>query len=328
MLTRRHLLQASAATLAASLAPRDAARAAPLDQLVLTGPPAPPTLYLARLAQQDTLAAHARSVRFEQWKSPDQLRAGIVSGTYHVAATPVNVAANLYRKGVGVRLLDVTVWGILSVITTEDGIASLADLKGREIAVPFRGDMPDIVLGVLLRKLGLTPGKDVTVTYVGSPFEGMQLLMARRVGTVLLPEPASTAAMMRGAAGGLPVRRAIDVQESWAKLMGGPARFPQAGTIVQAKLVEERPELVKAVAGGIKTAVEWIVANPGSAARLGAEEFKLDAEIVQRSLAATKMEAVPAAAARPAIERFFSVLAEVDPATIGGGLPDAKFYLG
>jgi NitT/TauT family transport system substrate-binding protein len=300
----------------------------PLDQLVLAGPPAPPTLYLAHLAQQEALATQVRSVRFEQWKSPDQLRAGILSGTYHVAATPVNVAANLYRKGVSVRLLDVTVWGILSVLTTEDAISSLADLKGRDIAVPFRGDMPDIVLGVLLRKLGLVPGKDVRIIYVGSPFEGMQLLIARRINTVLLPEPASTAALMRGAGAGLPIRRAVDVQEAWAQINGGPARFPQAGTIVQAQLADDRPELITALAGGIKTAVDWIAANPASAARLGADEFKLNPEIVARSLAATKMEAVPAKNARPAIEKFFGVLADVNAALIGGGLPDADFYLG
>lgn len=330
MLTRRHVLATSAAALAAGLVPRGSTQAAPppLDQLVMTGPPAPPTLYLAHLARQETLAAHARAVRFEQWKSPDQLRAGILSGAYQVAATPVNVAANLYRKGVAIRLLDVTVWGILSVLTTEDGIASIADLKGREIAVPFRGDVPDIVLRALLRKAGLVPGRDVTVTYVGTPIEGMQLLVARRVGTVLLPEPAATAALVRGGAVGLPVRKAIDVQQAWGRAMGGPARFPQAGTIVQAKLADERPELVRALAGGIKGAVDWIAANPGSAARLGADEFKLDAAIVQRSLAATRMEAVSAKAARPALERFFAVLAESDPATIGGGLPDAKFYLG
>ena len=89
---------------------------------------------------------HAKTVRFEQWKSPDQLRAGALSGSYHVAATPVNVAANLYNKGAPIRLLDVTVWGVLSIVTTDAGITSIADLKGREIAVPFRGDVPDIVL--------------------------------------------------------------------------------------------------------------------------------------------------------------------------------------
>lgn len=330
MLTRRQLLAASAAAAAATYAPGARAQSGSpvLDQLVLTGPPAPPTLYLAHLAQQQTLSAYARSVRFEQWKSPDQLRAGIISGSYHVAATPVNVAANLYRKGVPVRLLDVTVWGILSVLTTDDAITSLADLKGREIGVPFRGDMPDIVLGVLLRKLGLVPGKDVKITYVGSSFEGMQLLIARRINTALLPEPASTAALTRAAGAGLQIRRAVDVQEAWAQIMGGPPRFPQAGTIVQAKLADNHPALVKALGSGIKSAVEWLGANAASAAKLGAEEFKLDPEIVARSLTATKMEAVSAQTARPEIEKFFGILAEVDAAVIGGGLPDANFYLG
>ena len=327
MPTRRHVVSGGASALAASLLPWPAA-ASPLDVLVLTGPPAPPTLYLAHLAREASLAVHARSIRLEQWKSPDQLRAGVISGNYHVAAVPVNVAANLYGKGVPVRLLDVTVWGILSVLTVDESVSSIASLGGREIVVPFRGDMPDIVLGALLRKAGLAPGQDVKVTYVGSPFEAVQLLVSRRIATVLLPEPAATAALVRGAQMGLPVRKAIDLQEAWAAAMGGPPRFPQAGTIVQARLAEERPALVRALGENVRKAVEWINADRAGAARLGAEAFKLDFEIVHRSLAATRMEAVPAGAARGDIERFFSVLASVDPATIGGRLPDARFYLG
>ncbi|MCC6948420.1 MAG: ABC transporter substrate-binding protein [Bradyrhizobiaceae bacterium] len=326
MLSRRSLLSTGLTFLGTSLVAPALARAAaaPLDTLTLAGPPAPPSLYLAHLARQERLAPFAKSVRFEQWKSPDQLRAGVISGEYHVAATPVNVAATLYRKGVPVRLLDVTVWGILSILSTDPEIKSIADLKGRELAVPFRGDMPDIVLQVLLLKAGT----DVKLTYVGTPFEGLQLFMARRVASILLPEPVSTAAQMRGKSIGLEVRRAINVQEAWAASFGGSGQIPQAGTLVQAKLAAERPELIAAVKAGEQAAIEWIASNGPSAARLGAELFQLDAEIVQRSLQTTPLKWRSAREARAEIERFYATLAEIDAALIGGGLPDEQFYLG
>lgn len=326
MLSRRTLMSTGLSALAAGLA--RPAWAAPLDTLVLAGPPAPPSLYLAHMARQEALQPFAKTVRFESWKSPDQLRAGVLSGNYQVAATPVNVAAMLHRKGVPVRLLDVTVWGILSILSTDPGIGSIADLKGRELAVPFRGDMPDLVLTVLLHRAGLVPGRDVRITYVGTPFEGVQLFIARRVASVLLPEPASTAALMRGRALGLAPRRAIDLQEAWAKLVGGSGRIPQAGTLVQAKLAAERPELVAALRQGAQAAIAWIGASRADAARLGAELFGLDAEIVLQSLKSTPLAWRSAHEARGEIERFYSTLAEIDPAVIGGGLPDGTFYLG
>jgi len=330
MFTRRQLLAQSAlaaAGLALSRGP-SLAEPVPLEQLVLAAPPSPPSLILARVASQKALKAHAKTVRFEQWKSPDQLRAGVLSGNYHVAATPVNVAANLYNKGVPIRLFDVTVWGVLSIVTTDTGITSIADLKGREIAVPFRGDVPDIVLRVLLHKAGLNPGADVKITYVGTPIEGMQLLVARSVATALLPEPATTAALIRGKGIGLALRKAVDVQDAWGKAMGGPSRFPQAGTLIQAKLADERPQLVKTLGIAGREAVAWIKDNGPSAARVGAEQFRLDAEIILQSLKATQLEWRSAGAAKAEIERFFGILAEFEPAAIGGKLPDERLYLG
>ncbi|MDO8875652.1 MAG: ABC transporter substrate-binding protein [Pseudolabrys sp.] len=329
MFTRRRLLAQSALTAAGLALPRGPAVAelALLDQLVLSGPPSPPSIILARVASQEALKMHAKTIRFEQWKSPDQLRAGVLSGSYHVAATPVNVAANLYNKGAPIRLLDVTVWGVLSIVTTDSGITSIADLKGREIAVPFRGDVPDIVLRVLLRKAGLTPGSDLKITYVGSPIEGMQLLVARSVSTALLPEPATTAALIRGKGIGLVLRKAIDVQDAWGKTMGGPSRFPQAGTLIQAKLADEHPELVRTLGAAAREAIAWIKDNGPSAARVGAEQFRLDAEIILQSLKATQLEWKSASAAKAEIERFFGILADFEPAAIGGKLPDERLYL-
>ena len=330
MFTRRQLLAQSARPAAGLARPHGPALAepAPPHRLAMAWPPAPPSLILTRVAAHEALRAHAKTIRFEQWKSPDQLRAGVLSGTYQVAATPVNVAANLYNKGAAIRLLDVTVWGILSIVTTEDGIASIVDLKGREIAVPFRGDVPDIVLRVLLRKAGLNPGSDVKITYVGTPIEGMQLLVARSVSTALLPEPATTAALIRGKGIGLALRKAVDVQDAWGKAMGGPSRFPQAGTLIQAKLADERPQLVKALGAAGHEAVAWIKNNGPGAARAGAEQFRLDAEIILQSLKATQLEWRSAGAAKAEIERFFGILAEFEPAAIGGKLPDERLYLG
>lgn len=66
------------------------------------------------------------------------------------------MAANLYNRGVPLQLLNVSVWGMLALVSRTPGRHTLADFKGEEIAMPFRADMPDILFQLLARAQGWT----------------------------------------------------------------------------------------------------------------------------------------------------------------------------
>ena len=326
MITRRNFLSMSAGALA--LFPfLTAARALAGDaaELVLAGPPAPLSLPLVHLAKQHPSALPAMEMK--QWRNPDIMRAWMVSGEAQVSAAPANAASILYNKGLPVRLLDTNNGGSLSIVTANPAIREFADIKGKSLLLFFRGDTPDIIVRYLASKNGVAPDKDLTLSYVDSPFEALQMLLSKRTDTALLPEPAATAAILKGKKAGMELHRII-LQDVWEKATGSNSIMPLGGTMCQASLAKEHPETVAALQTGIGEAVDWINTHPAEAAKQCADFFGLKPMVLEKSLEAFPLRRSPAAEAKKDLEFYYSALMEMSPKLVGGKLPDQGFYLG
>lgn len=302
-----------------------------LPRLVLAGPPAAVSYPLVRMVDTGALADLADSVEFQVWRDPDQLRLMTLEGQADVLAMPTNVAANLYNRGAPVRLVNVSTWGVLWLVSRAPDLKTLGDLKGAEIAMPFRADMPDIVFGVVAEAQGLDARKDFKMRYVASPMDAMQLLIARRVDHALLAEPAVSMALRRTQSFPLgliapDLHRSIDLQQEWGRVLGRSARIPQAGiTLVGA--VGERADVVARVHTAYAEALAWCQRMPEACGEAVAARIPmLDALAVADSIVASPLEAVSAADARTELEFFYQTLAQRNPALIGGAVPDARFY--
>src|SRR5690606_30491027 len=144
-LNRRALLAGSAA-LAFGLATPAILRAQPVARLALYGPPASPTITLAHAVATGALSGLAEDVSLTVWRNPDELRAGLTSGQIDLSIVPVQVAANLYNRGMGLRLVNVMTDGLIHVVSARDALGGIADLAGKRIAVHFVNDTPDLIL--------------------------------------------------------------------------------------------------------------------------------------------------------------------------------------
>jgi NitT/TauT family transport system substrate-binding protein len=294
------------------------------EPLILWGPPAAPSIVLAQAVASGTLKDIAPSTAFRTWRTPDEMRAGLSSGTMQAVIVPTNVAANLYNRGLGVFLLNLMTRGLLYVVAG-DRLARIEDLAGRKIAVPFRNDMPDFVLRRLVARAGLKPGTDIQFDYAGTPPEAMQMLLAGRVDAALLAEPAATAAILRAKVSLTHLVRAIDCQKEWAKTIGG--LIPQAGLAVTRSFVDKVGSTgLQTLQNALRVAVDFVVAHPLRASVTSATELGLMSPIVAEAIPSSNLAVLPASAVRPDLESFFSMLAEDDPRIIGGKLPDDAFY--
>lgn len=332
MLNRRDFLGVSAVgvgSLAAggSLLATPAIAKSDLDTLVIHGPPAGPSIALAHLAQSGALKDHVKKVKFKVWRNPDQLRAGVISGKMAITGTPTYVAANLFNRGIDVRLASVVTWGLLYVMSREGKLASIADLKGQTIVMPYKNDMPDLVFRSMAAKLGMKPGRDFKLQYVGTPPQAMKMMVAGKAKFAVLPEPAATGSQLMGMKNGIGVTRALDLQKEWGRTIGGASKIPQAGMMVSGKLLAERPELVDAFNKAMVTSGRWTRNNPASAAAIGSTYLGLKAPIIERSIPFCNIDVKSGTASRGELQRFFNVLKGMSPAIIGGKLPAAKFYI-
>jgi NitT/TauT family transport system substrate-binding protein len=300
-------------------------RPARLSRLRLFGPPASPTVLLARLADYAPLRELVPEIEVVVWRNPDQLRAGLVSGEMHIASAHTTVPANLSRRGLPVKLLNVPVWGVTHVLSTSEKVTGWRDLAGRRLLVPFRGDTHDLIFLYLARANGLDL-KALTIQYTDATLEAVQLLLAGRGEAAVLPEPAATAAELRGAQQGVRLHRVLDLQEEWGKATGRPPRIPKVGTLARTEVIDAHPEVITAVQRGLAEAVDWTLNNPAAAAARSGKVLGLEPLIIERSLARTRLRFATAKEARKEIEFYFQRLSELSPDVIGGGLPDDAFY--
>ncbi|MGF1488585.1 MAG: ABC transporter substrate-binding protein [Prochloraceae cyanobacterium] len=299
-----------------------------LEKLTIGGSPIIITVLLAYLSEQSTIQALASEVDFSLWKTHDRLRADVVSSRLQISATPTSLAANLYQKGVPIKLLNVLVWGVLNLWSWDENINTWEDLKGKTILIPFRGGLPAQLFAYLASENKLNLDRDLNIQYTTDFAATVQLLLARRGDFALLSEPAGTGAEIQGKNKDISVRSVLNLQQEWGKVTGRKPRIPQAGTLALNSLIEEHPEVIKTVQLELKNSLIWAEQNPSEAAKLGAKYLGLKAEVIQKSLAKTPLEMVTAIEAKEDLEFWFSRLMERNPKLLGGKLPNADFYYG
>lgn len=305
-----------------------------LPRLVLSGPYAAVSNPLIHMVESGALKDVAESVEFRPWKDPDQLRVLALDAKSEAdfVAMPTNVAANLYNRGVKLRLVNVSTWGVLWMVSREASLKTLADFKGKEILMPFRADMPDIVFHALAERQGLDPKRDFKLRYVGTPLDAMQLLITRRADHALLAEPAVSVALRKTKS--FPVSiiapelyRSVDLQQEWGRVMQRAARIPQAGIAAMGRALAD-PALVEKFQRAYAASLDWCEKNPDECGRLVAGRVDmLTPEGVADSVRVDNAAFVTARDARPELEFFFGLLHARQPALVGGRLPDAGFYL-
>ena len=301
-----------------------------LDKIVIAGPFASVSHPLLHMIKTKALKDVAKEVEFRLWKNPDELRAIVIKGDVDFVAVPTNTAAILNNKGVDIKLLNVSVWGILGMISRDNTLKTLKDFKGKKIAVPFRADMPDIVLMQLLKKQGFDPKKDFDFVYVSSPIDAMQMLIMRRIDHSLLAEPAISVALRK--TDSFPIKlvapdlyRSVDLQEEWARVFNTDKDIPQAGMAVLGRMKDKT--IISRFLEEYDNSLKWYMSHPKEAGKLVADEIDLLTEDgVADSIAHINLKSKSAADVQEKIEFFFNVLKEEDPKIIGGKLPQDSFY--
>ena len=300
-----------------------------LDKLVIAGPFSSISHPMLRLVETGALSDVAHKVEFKLWQNPDELRALLLKKEVQFVALPTNVAANLYNKKEPIRLLNVPVWGILEILSRDANLKHIEDFKGKEIIVPFRADMPDIVLQALIKQAGLDAKKDFSLKYVPNPPDAMRMLLLRRADHVLLAEPATSMAMRK--TGSFPVsliapelHRSLNLQSEWGRLFTTEPKVPQAGLSV---VGEVDKEVVKRFSEEYEKALLWYQSHPNEAGEMVEKALKtFKSEAISDSIAHTQFELKNAQQSREALEKFFEILMQIEPKLIGSKMPDEGFY--
>ena len=284
------------------------AAAEPFRLGVLRGPTA---IAFAPLIKDSTTVVNGRPLEFEIFPSPDVLVARIVAGDVQAAAIPSNLAVQLYTRGVPLLVVGTFIWGVLYLVGPP---STLSDV--REIYAPGRGATPDLVLRYLLRRRGME--SEVAVRYGFGPVELAQLLIAGRLDYAVLPEPFVTRVLLA-----TDDRVVVaDLQEEWWEATG--QAMPQTVLVVVGSV---SPDMQESLLNTLSGSVDELTSNPTQAlSQVESLGLGLDAETAVAALPRLNLRVESGSESRVALERYFTILEQFDPAAIGGSLPDAGFY--
>ncbi|HEY1373503.1 MAG TPA: ABC transporter substrate-binding protein [Candidatus Binatia bacterium] len=191
------------------------------------------------------------------------------------------------------------------VLMGKPGITSPEQLKGGSVAISRFGSATDTIARFALRKVGLTPVKDVTIVQVGSGPDRLAAVLTGRVTAAVLNPPSSFQAEKKGLA----------VLADVAK-MG--LVFQHTGPATTRKFIKEHPDTVRRYVKGHVEAVHRMYTDKEGTIKVLAKYMGggVDREILEKSRENVLTEALLPKKQFPTMEGLKFViedLAERDP---------------
>lgn len=293
-------------------------------ELTIYGPIVLPTLLLGVAAERGQ-AQGLKPWRADVWRDVDVLRAGLANHSIDMSIVPSYVAANLAARGEKVKLLNIMTKGLLQFIGRDGTLQSMQDLRGKKIILPFKNDMPDLILQALCKKHDIKMA-DLDISYTATPPEALALFLQKKVDLALLPEPLVSVAIMRGKLSGQAIERVFDIQQAWEQATQTQSGIPQAGLLVSEAFYQENGAFIQQLHSDLEQALTWSLAHPHEAASIGAKLIPAPAAAIEASLPHANLVVQSTAQHQEDIMVFFKALYEMNPKIIGGKLPDSSLF--
>lgn len=288
----------------------------------------PTTMGLVKLMDDADAGRGSQGYQVTMYGTADQVVPLIVQGQLDIALIPANLAAVLYQRTVGtdaqIAVLAVNTLGVLEVVEAGDTIGSIGDLRGRTIYSTGKGTTPEYVLAHLLASHGLTAGTDVTVEFLSEATEVSAKLASEPGAVGVLPQPYVTVLQSKNPS----IRSALSLTDEWAKV-SPDSTLVTGVVVVRAAFAAESPELVEQFLADYRASTEFTTSHPAEAAPLiVAAGIAPDAAVAEAAIPACNIVYIDGAEMRAALQGYFAVLFDAEPASVGGSMPGDDFYYG
>ena len=188
---------------------------------------------------------------FTLTSDPTEVATLLATGKVDIAACPLNLAANLYKKtNGGIQMLAINTLGVLYLLTNGETINSVADLKGKTVYSTGQGASPEYILADLLAANGLD---DVKVEYLSEHSELAAKIASGDCKIAVLPEPFVTVATSKNSA----VTVALSLTELWNDAHPD-SRLAMGCVIARKAFIDSNPDGVKAFLADARSSVEQV----------------------------------------------------------------------
>lgn len=293
------------------------------DVFVLQGPTGIGAVSLWEKAEKGETSV---KYNFNMVAANEDIVAKVVNGDADIAAVATNVASNLYNKTKGnVTVLAVNTLGVLNVVTKDESIKTIADLKGKTIYLPGQGANPEFISTYILEKNGLKVGTDVKLEFVGDGSELVPKIVGDKENKVVViaPQPVATTITVQDK----DAKIAINLNDEWDKYT--ETNLVMGSVIVNNTFLKENPDAVKTFLKDYEESVKAVNADPAAAGAL-CEKYGIvpKAAIATKAIPYCNIVCQTGDELKTNLSAYLEFLFEKKPALIGEKLPADNFYYG
>lgn len=283
----------------------------------------PTSMGLVSLMEKAENGNTASNYEFTMVTAADELLGKVAGGDLDIALIPANVASVLYnRTQGGISVIDINTLGVLYVVSSDDSIRSISDLKGRTICLTGKGSTPDYVMNYLLSANGLS-SDDVTLEYKSEAAEVAAILKEQPDAVGMLPQPFVTVATTQNE----DLKIVLDCTQEWDSLQGDSgSRLITGTTIVRNGFLNEHKELVDQFLRDHLDSTDFANTNSEETAELIAKTGIIEkAPVALKALPYCNIVCITGEDMKSALNGYLEVLFQQDPASVGGALPKDDF---
>lgn len=261
---------------------------------------------------------------FTMAAAADELLLSMISGDLDIILVPANVASVLYNKTKGgVAVIDINTLGVLYIVSGDDTIQSIADLKGRTVYLTGKGTTPDYVFQYILQSNGLAID-DVAAEYKSEPAEAAALLAENPEAAAILPQPFVTAVCAKNEK----LSAVLDLTKEWSAAQGeGGSSLVTGVTVVRNDFLKEHKAAVDLFLEEHAASAAYANEHVDEAAKLVVKAGIIEKEqIAARAMPACNITFIEGGDMRTALSGYLETLFERDASFVGGNLPGEDFY--
>ncbi len=287
----------------------------------LKGPTSMGLLFLMEKAENGEAQ---NNYAFQTAASADELLPLMVKGELDIALVPANVASVLYQRTEGnVCVIDINTLGVLYVVSGDDSVESIADLKGRTIYLTGKGTTPDYALQYLLNANQMTT-QDCVLEYKSEAAEVAAVLAKNPDAIGLLPQPFVTSACVQNPE----LDIVLDLNAEWDKVQGEDGSSLVTGvTVVRKEFLEEQEEAVRSFLEEHSQSAAQINEDVETGASFAVSQGIVAEEVIaQKAIPRCNITCITGEAMKQALSGYLEVLYGQSPESVGGALPGEDFY--
>lgn len=282
----------------------------------------PTSMGLVKLMQDDQ---ETKAYNFTVSGTADEIVPLLAKGELDIALIPCNLASVLWNKMQGgVEITAVNALGVLYVVEAGDTVKTVSDLKGKTIYSTGKGTTPEYALDHVLMLNGIDPAKDLDIEYKSESTEVAAALASGNATLAMLPQPYVTAVMAQNPN----LRVALSLTDEWAKA-DKDSQMITGVVAVRKAFADEHPDQLKAFMDAYAASEAYVNANPDEAGQWIADlGIVAKAGLAAKAIPACNIVCITGDDMKKAVSGYLKALYGLDPASVGGKLPDDSFYLG